>query len=79
MLTPQQRQQEVQRLYMRYFNNELTAKHLVELLLCFEEYSPVIYTFKNMKKEALMILCQSKGISFLGKKDDLIVRLFFNE
>ena len=79
MLTTQQRQQETQRLYMKYFSNEMSSKVLIDTLECFEEYYPALQTLKNIKVEGLILLCKNKGINPKGKKNDLIARLFFNE
>tara|TARA_R110000822_G_C15171932_1_gene479400 strand:+ start:194 stop:436 length:243 start_codon:yes stop_codon:yes gene_type:complete len=79
MLSPQQRQQETQRLFMKYFSSEMSSNFLIDTLECFEEHYPILQTLKNLKKDALILLCKNKGINPRGKKNDLIVRLFFNE
>lgn len=79
MLSPQQRQQETQRLFMKYFSCEVTSQFVIDTLECFQEHYPIIQTLKNIKKNGLILLCNEKGINPKGKKNDLIVRLFFNE
>ncbi len=79
MLSPEQRQQETQRLFMRYFSSDVSSQFVINTLECFQEHYPIIQTFKNIKKNGLILLCNEKGINPRGKKNDLIVRLFFNE
>jgi hypothetical protein len=79
MLSPQQRQQETQRLFMKYFSSEMSSYVLIDTLECFEEHYGAIQTLKNLKKDSLILLCKNKGINPKGKKNDLIIRLFFNE
>lgn len=79
MLTTYQKQQEIQKLFIKYLNDEITSKFLLYCLECFIELYPDIQTYKNSKKDILVSMCKHQGINPLGKKNDLIARLLLNK